>query len=65
MAAISAVSTLVTTTHHHPLPVCTGAKHDRSCKKFKREADCKRVRIIDPNTRKATEFANCIHFYIK
>jgi len=57
---IPAVSTLIATLHRHPLPVCKGTSHDKTCRRFKREANCIQIRLD-----KKTAFADCFHFHIK
>jgi hypothetical protein len=58
----SAVATLVVKTHPHALPICTGARHHRSCRRLKKEASCTRMKTLE-DWGKPQEFAECIHFF--
>ena len=60
---IPGVNELVTTPHHHPLPLCKGLQHHRTCNRRLREAGCKRVRVVRPDG-SVVEFAYCVHFHI-
>jgi len=55
-----AISTLMVTLHRHALPLCTEKIHDRTCRRFKREGGCVKIRLD-----KKTVFADCFHFAIR
>ena len=57
----TALTSLTISVHHHPLPLCKNGYHDRTCRRHKREIDCRLVRIPD-NQRRLIQFAVCTHF---